>query len=116
MKKYILNQLSIYITMVSLTIDICGGSKSGKSSLLKRFTQKTFDPNYHKTTGEHLGVKKIRVDDELVYMYLCDAYNNTTADEYSSYRLQSLNGIVFVHDCTNQSSLGMLLLSNLVIS
>uniref|UniRef100_A0A5F8GV26 RAB18, member RAS oncogene family n=1 Tax=Monodelphis domestica TaxID=13616 RepID=A0A5F8GV26_MONDO len=70
--------------LTTLKILIIGESGVGKSSLLLRITDDTFDPNISATIGVDFKVKTISFDGNKAKLAIWDTWNRSIADEFLS--------------------------------
>ena len=92
--------------MCSVNIDICGKRGAGKSSLLFRFIADTFNENVRETNGVHMGIKKILLDNRTINIYLWDSKMYNKTDNYEARNFRSVDGFLFVFDCTDEDAMG----------
>ncbi|KAI6654946.1 Rab-type small G protein [Oopsacas minuta] len=91
--------------MCYLHFDICGKKGAGKSSLLSRFVNNSFDELCCETNGIHMGVKKVSVDGRYINLYIWDSYLYSKVDSYPISNFKSVDGFVFVFDCTDERAI-----------
>ena len=92
--------------MNSINFDICGAERSGKTALISAFIQDSYRDTYHRTLGVHMGMKRVQLDCKPINLYLWDSIMYNKPESYSNSNFSSVDGLVFVLDCTNKESLG----------
>ena len=101
--------------MSSINFDFCGASGSGKTSVISRFTKDCYKDGYNTTTGVHMGIRRVCLDNKQINLYLWDNILYNRPESYPKYNFRTVDGLVFVLDCTDTRSVGELLLLLLLL-
>lgn len=83
---------------------IIGDSGVGKSSLLLRFADNTFSPNYITTIGVDFKIRTITVDDERVKLQIWDTAGQERFRTITSTYYRGTHGVIVVYDVTSGES------------
>ena len=78
----------------------------GKTSLLSQLTEGAYRGAYNETTGVHMGIRKVRLDNRPINLYLWDSVMYRRPDSYPSSNFRTVDGLVFVIDSTEKESIG----------
>jgi len=96
------------ICIATLKILIVGESGVGKSSLLLRFTDDTFDPEQCATIGVDFKVKNISVDDNNVKLAIWDTAGQERFRTLTPSYYRGAQGVIMAYDVTNRKSFAKL--------
>ncbi|KAL5496212.1 hypothetical protein EMCRGX_G012453 [Ephydatia muelleri] len=88
---------------VNLKILIIGDSGTGKSSLLLRFVNDTFDPELSATIGVDFKVKTVVMDGKKVKLSIWERFRTLTPSYY-----RGAQGVILVYDVSAKQSFGAL--------
>ncbi|KAL7645984.1 UNVERIFIED_CONTAM: hypothetical protein RMT77_002881 [Armadillidium vulgare] len=94
--------------LTTLKILIIGESSVGKSSLLLRFTDDTFDPEQSATIGVDFKVKTINVDDNYAKLAIWDTAGQERFRTLTPSYYRGAQGVILVYDVTNRSTFAKL--------
>ena len=83
---------------------IIGDSGVGKSSILNRFTDDTFNPAFISTIGIDFKVKTIKINDSLIKLQIWDTAGQERFKAIMTAYYRGATGIFLVYDITNQKS------------
>jgi Ras-related protein Rab-18 len=89
---------------VSLKVLLIGDSGVGKSSLLLRFTDDTFDPDQGATIGVDFKVKNFTIDDKRVKLSLWDTAGQERFRTLTPNYYRGAEGVILVYDVTSEVS------------
>ena len=81
---------------------IIGDSGVGKSSLLVRFADNTFLPNYVATIGVDFKIKTIELEGKTVKLQIWDTAGQERFQTITTVYYRGADGIMLVYDSTNQ--------------
>jgi Ras-related protein Rab-1A len=81
---------------------LIGDSGVGKSSLLLRFTDKTYTDSYTSTIGVDFKIQTIKLNDKVVKLQLWDTCGNEQFRTITSSYYRNANGIFVVFDLTDK--------------
>ncbi|XP_070000082.1 ras-related protein Rab-18-like [Penaeus vannamei] len=90
--------------LTTLKILIIGESGVGKSSLLLRFTDDTFDPEQSATIGVDFKVKTISVDGNVTKLAIWDTAGQERFRTLTPSYYRGAQGVILVYDVTNRNS------------
>ncbi|XP_064647715.1 ras-related protein Rab-18A-like [Lineus longissimus] len=90
--------------IATLKILIIGESSVGKSSLLLRFTDDTFDPEQSATIGVDFKVKTITVDGNKTKLAIWDTAGQERFRTLTPSYYRGAQGVILVYDVTNKKS------------
>lgn len=90
--------------LTTLKILIIGESGVGKSSLLLRFTDDTFDPDQSATIGVDFKVKTITVDGNRAKLAIWDTAGQERFRTLTPSYYRGAQGVILVYDVSNRSS------------
>ena len=85
-------------------ICIVGEPNVGKSSILTRFCDNTFNENYNNTIGVDFRVVTLKYNDIVVKLHIWDTAGQERFRSLAVNYFKSANGFIFVYDITNQDS------------
>jgi len=94
--------------LTTLKILIIGESGVGKSSLLLRFTDDTFDPEQSATIGVDFKVKTITVDGNSTKLAIWDTAGQERFRTLTPSYYRGAQGVILVYDVTNRSTFSKL--------
>ena len=83
---------------------VIGNSAVGKSSILRRFTQDKFNPNYFATVGIDFFTKDVILDDKVIHIKIWDTAGQERYKSLTQGFFRNAQGIIIVYDITNQTS------------
>ena len=83
---------------------VVGNSAVGKSSILRRFTQDKFNPNYFATVGIDFFTKDVKLDDKVIHIKIWDTAGQERYKSLTQGFFRNAQGIIIVYDITNQTS------------
>ena len=83
---------------------VVGNSAVGKSSILRRFTQDKFNPNYFATVGIDFFTKDVILDDKIIHIKIWDTAGQERYKSLTQGFFRNAQGIIIVYDITNQTS------------
>lgn len=83
---------------------LIGDSGVGKSSLLIRYVEDTFNENYISTIGVDFKIKTIKIDGKVVKIQLWDTAGQERFRTITSSYYRGAHGIIIVYDVTDQKS------------
>ena len=83
---------------------VVGNSAVGKSSILRRFTQDKFNPNYFATVGIDFFTKDVILDDKVIHIKIWDTAGQERYKSLTQGFFRNAQGIIIVYDITNQTS------------
>ena len=83
---------------------VIGNSAVGKSSILRRFTQDKFNPNYFATVGIDFFTKDVILDDKIIHIKIWDTAGQERYKSLTQGFFRNAQGIIIVYDITNQTS------------
>ena len=84
---------------------VIGDTSVGKTSLLTRFTERSFHPFYSPTIGIDFRVKSLKINNKLIKLQIWDTSGNERFQAITSLYYKNADGFVIVYDSTNPSSL-----------
>ncbi|XP_072028848.1 ras-related protein Rab-18-like [Amphiura filiformis] len=90
--------------LTTLKILIIGESGVGKSSLLLRFTDDTFDPDQAATIGVDFKVKTLSVDGNTAKLAIWDTAGQERFRTLTPSYYRGAQGVILVYDVSNQST------------
>jgi len=90
--------------LTTLKILIIGESGVGKSSLLLRFTDDTFDPDIGATIGVDFKVKTLTVDGNKTKLAIWDTAGQERFRTLTPSYYRGAQGVILVYDTSNRSS------------
>lgn len=90
--------------LTTLKILIIGESGVGKSSLLLRFTEDTFDPEQAATIGVDFKVKTISIDGNRAKLAIWDTAGQERFRTLTPSYYRGAQGVILVYDVSNRSS------------
>ncbi|XP_038044653.1 ras-related protein Rab-18-like [Patiria miniata] len=90
--------------LTTLKILIIGESGVGKSSLLLRFTDDTFDPEQSATIGVDFKVKTLSVDGNTAKLAIWDTAGQERFRTLTPSYYRGAQGVILVYDVSNQTS------------
>ncbi|XP_033639521.1 ras-related protein Rab-18-like [Asterias rubens] len=90
--------------LTTLKILIIGESGVGKSSLLLRFTDDTFDPEQSATIGVDFKVKTLSVDGNTAKLAIWDTAGQERFRTLTPSYYRGAQGVILVYDVSNQAS------------
>merc|ERR1712112_94651 len=90
--------------LTTLKILIIGDSGAGKSSLLLRFTDDTFDPEQAATIGVDFKVKTLNVDGNRAKLAIWDTAGQERFRTLTPSYYRGAQGVIVVYDVTNRES------------
>ncbi|XP_028290832.1 ras-related protein Rab-18a [Gouania willdenowi] len=91
-------------TLTTLKILIIGESGVGKSSLLLRFTEDTFDPEQSATIGVDFKVKTISVDGNKAKLAIWDTAGQERFRTLTPSYYRGAQGVILVYDVTRRET------------
>uniref|UniRef100_A0A914BWX9 Ras-related protein Rab-35 n=1 Tax=Acrobeloides nanus TaxID=290746 RepID=A0A914BWX9_9BILA len=83
---------------------IIGDSGVGKSSLLLRFADNTFSPNYITTIGVDFKIRTINIDGQRIKLQIWDTAGQERFRTITSTYYRGTHGVIVVFDVTNGES------------
>jgi len=89
--------------LTTLKILIIGDSGAGKSSLLLRFTDDTFDPEQAATIGVDFKVKTLNVDGNRAKLAIWDTAGQERFRTLTPSYYRGAQGVIVVYDVTNRA-------------
>lgn len=89
-------------------IIIIGNSAVGKSSLLLKFTDRTFLANQISTIGVDFKIQTMQIDDKIIKLQIWDTAGNERFKTITTSYYRNSNGICIVFDITNKESFNSL--------
>ena len=84
---------------------LIGDTSVGKTSLLNRFTERSFHHFYNPTIGIDFRVKSIKINNKLIKLQIWDTSGNERFQAITSLYYKNADGFIIVYDTTNPSSL-----------
>lgn len=90
--------------LATLKIVIIGESDVGKSSLLLRFVDDTFDPEITATIGVDYKIKTLEIDGNIMKLALWDTAGQERFRTLTPRYYRGAQGVVFVYDVTQRKS------------
>lgn len=87
-----------------LKIMLIGNSGVGKSSLLLRFADDYFNPNFPSTIGIDYKVRTVNINGKTVKLQIWDTAGQERFGRITMSYVRGAMGIIFVYDVTNQNS------------
>lgn len=94
--------------LTTLKILIIGESGVGKSSLLLRFTDDTFDPEQSATIGVDFKVKTVTVDGNATKLAIWDTAGQERFRTLTPSYYRGAQGVILVYDVTNRATFSKL--------
>ena len=88
----------------TLKILLLGDSSVGKSSLMLRFTDNTFEENFGSTIGAEFKNKDIQINDEKIKLNILDTAGQERYRSVAKNFIRKVGGIIFVFDLSNNNS------------
>ena len=88
----------------TLKILLLGDSSVGKSSLMLRFTDNTFEENFGSTIGAEFKNKDIQINDEKIKLNILDTAGQEGYRSVTKNIIRKVDGIIFVFDLSNNDS------------
>ncbi|XP_074834833.1 ras-related protein Rab-18-B-like [Carettochelys insculpta] len=95
--------------MTTLKLLLIGDSAVGKSSLLLRFTDDTFEPYLNPTIGVDFKVKKMVVDGNPVHLAIWDTAGQERFRTLTPSYYRGAQGVIFVYDVTRKETFNELI-------
>ena len=89
---------------ITLKILLLGDSSVGKSSLMLRFTDNTFEENFGSTIGAEFKNKDIQINDEKIKLHILDTAGQERYRSVAKNFIRKVGGIIFVFDLSNNNS------------
>ena len=89
---------------ITLKILLLGDSSVGKSSLMLRFTDNTFEENFGSTIGAEFKNKDIQINDEKIKLHILDTAGQERYRSVAKNFIRKVGGIIFVFDLSNNDS------------
>lgn len=83
---------------------LLGDGGVGKTSLLLRFIDNTFDPDYKSTIGVQFMTRVVRFDNKFVKLIIWDIAGQSKHATYRHLYYKAANGIILVYDITRSRS------------
>jgi len=83
---------------------IIGDGTSGKSSILNRYTDNTFNTNYTSTIGVDFKTKIVKINDKTVKLQIWDTAGQERFKAVTTVYYRGINGILLVYDVTSRIS------------
>ena len=83
---------------------LLGDGGVGKTSLLLRFIDNTFDPDYKSTIGVQFMTRVVRFDNKYVKLIIWDIAGQSKHATYRHLYYKAANGIILVYDITRDST------------
>ena len=83
---------------------LVGDSSVGKTSLLLRFADDSFEDNYISTVGVDFRFRTVTVDDKLVKLQIWDTAGSERFRTITSAYYRGAAGVILVYDITNNGS------------
>ena len=83
---------------------LVGDSGVGKSSMISKFTEHTFDENHLLTIGVEFKVKTIKIDSKIIKLNIWDTGGLERFKSITSAYYKGIHAILFVFDITNYQS------------
>lgn len=87
-----------------LKIVTLGNSDTGKSCIIKRYSEHRFVTRYMPTIGIDYGVSKVQLKDNTVSINIFDTSGNPTFYEIRNEFYRDTQGLILVYDITNKAS------------
>ena len=91
--------------MIRHKICMLGAFAVGKTSLVRRFVERLFSPEYHTTVGVRIDKARVTVGDREVALLLWDLHGDDDFQEVRSSYLRGASGCVLVADGTRPHTL-----------
>ncbi len=79
---------------------LLGDGGVGKTSLLRRFIDNTFDPDYQSTIGVQFMTRVVKFDNKNVKLVIWDIAGQSRHTTYRHLYYKAANGIILVYDIT----------------
>ncbi|XP_060069570.1 ras-related protein Rab-19-like [Ylistrum balloti] len=86
-------------------IILIGDINVGKTSIVKRFRDGTFDDNYRTTIGVDFAIRTLDIDNKQVKMQIWDTSGQERFRSITTSYFRNAHGIIVVYDITNKTSL-----------
>merc|ERR1712154_475801 len=83
---------------------LIGDASVGKTSLLLRFADDSFEDNYISTVGVDFRFRTVTVDNELVKLQIWDTAGQERFRTITSAYYRGANGVILVYDITNNET------------
>ncbi len=83
---------------------LLGDGGVGKTSLLRRFIDNTFDPDYQSTIGVQFMTKLVKFENKVVKLVIWDIAGQTKFTTFRHLYYKDANGIILVYDITRRDS------------
>jgi len=83
---------------------LLGDGAVGKTSLLRRFIDNTFDPDYQSSIGVQFMTREVRFEDKSVKLVIWDIAGQSKHTTYRHLYYKAANGIILVYDITRADS------------
>ena len=84
---------------------LIGDTSVGKTSLLNRFTERSFHTFYNPTIGIDFRVKSLKINNKLIKLQIWDTSGNERFQVITSLYYKNADGFIILYDTTNPSSL-----------
>jgi len=84
---------------------LLGDGAVGKTSLLRRFIDNTFDPDYQSSIGVQFMTREVRFEDKSVKLVIWDIAGQSKHTTYRHLYYKAANGIILVYDITRADSI-----------
>ena len=85
---------------------LIGDSGVGKSSLIQKFVDNTFNESYDSTIGMDYRTKKIKHDEKTIKLHITDTAGQERFRSITRNQYRRADNIIVVYDVTNQKSFG----------
>jgi small GTP-binding protein len=91
-------------TYFALKIVLLGEEESGKETLVSRFTENTFSPDYKQVTGASFAVKDLSVHNHKVKLVIWDVNGQPAFRQVRRHYISGAHGALLVFDVTNPNT------------
>ena len=91
--------------MIRKKILLLGDFHVGKTSLIRRYVDNTFDDSYLTTIGVKISKKQIRLEDEIYELLIWDIEGATPQKKIPQSYFRGASGAIFVADVSREESI-----------
>jgi small GTP-binding protein len=101
------NKIDNYSNMIfdaTIKISVFGDSCNGKTTLIRRFVNETFDEDLTSTIGIDCKVKVMEIENKKIKVFIWDTAGQEKYSQITSTCYRNVDGIIITYDTTNFNS------------